>query len=299
MGIQSGLISNKLHTESDEAELFPDANMFPMGVGVGGGKTGANPDNIVGGNYSALVGTAPALPMFNVEQKEEDGTTKTEDDDDDTGLGQAKELKNLTEEQREQKVKNMIAEFLSSADVNEAMYCVEELGGASKCGSMLTVKIVSQLVEALERDAKTLVKLVVGLSKGSSKTSCLSKDDVVNAIHEQTSQLDDLAIDVPLAPKNLGELIAGCVLDGDQLFNGEGFSFSIIESLLSPVEDAMHKRSCFAFLCAAITREKGEATLVKIVKESETDLPSLLEGDPEFDESYEDFLNSKNLSVLI
>ena len=287
MGIQKGLIANKLHTQSDEAELFPTLDGW-VEVGKKGKATTANPDNVVAGNYSALVGTAPALPV----QTSASSAAETSESSDasSTTLGKPKVL-NLTDEQRAKKAKTMIKEFLSAGDVGEAMYCVEELGGAAAYGEALAKLVVVELIESMERDAKTLNKLIAGLgAKGG-----LTKAQVVGAIMEQTSQLDDLAIDVPLAPKYVGDLIGACAVDAD-------FDFPVAEvsALLAPVDDAAQRRKCFAFVCEAIKAAKGESTMVSLVKESGINLEELLKGDPQFDkQSVSDFLKSKSLGGLL
>ena len=292
MGIQKGLIANKLHTQSDEAELFPTLMGNADGwVEVGKkGKATANPDNIVAGNYSALVGTAPALPVASPAVA---GTAESEASA--AAVAAKPKVLKLTDEQRDKKADSMIKEFMSSGDVGEAMYCVEELGGADKYGSKLATTVVRQLVEALERDAKMLNKLITGLGvKGG-----LTKDQIVSAIHQQTSQLDDLAIDVPLAPKNIGDLLAACALSTVDNNGGFGFSLNELTGLLSSVEDARHKRACFACICKAIKDAKSEADMVKLVKDSGLNVEVLLQGDPQFDESVADFLKSQSLAGLI
>lgn len=280
MGIQKGLIANKLQSPKDEAELFPTLDGW---VEVGKkGKAATNPDNIVAGNYSALVGTAPALPSTSAAPAAAAGGA-------DTGVIAKPKVLKLSDEQRSKKAKTMIKEFMSAGDVGEAMYCVEELGGASQYGESLAKLIVVDLVESMERDAKALSKLVAGLgSKGG-----LTKDQVVGAIMEQTSQLDDLAIDVPLAPKYIGELIAACVVEG---FGG--FGIAEVPTLLMPVEDAVQRRKCFTFVCEAITSAQTEEAMVAMVRT--VDLEELLRGDPEFDSSVVDFLkSSKSLAGLL
>ena len=116
----------------------------------------------------------------------------------------------MSKEDVERKTKGLLSEFYSASDLEEAKTCVGEL---TEAGADL-----SELVEALfsvSLDLKTtswprLSDLLASLAKAE----LISSGDVLKGVRELLNVLDDVAVDAPKAPAQLGALLGALVAEG-------------------------------------------------------------------------------------
>ena len=111
----------------------------------------------------------------------------------------------------------------------------------------------------------------------------------------EQSPLDDMALDIPTAPRLLGRLV-GAAAGGNLL----GLDFA--GSVAAAVESAEPRRAFLAAAFKGVQEAGGDERLQQLVGEGKLDLPKLLAADPEFDPADlpapADFLRQQGLAVL-
>ena len=116
----------------------------------------------------------------------------------------------MSKEDVERKTKGLLSEFYSASDLEEAKTCVGELteGGAD----------MAELVEAMftvSLDLKTTSwPLLSDLLASLAKAELVSSGDVQKGVRELLNVLDDVAVDAPKAPAQLGGLLGALVAEG-------------------------------------------------------------------------------------
>ena len=193
-----------MRTKADEVQdLLPALRGGDSGWNTGKGHSDTNIFD--GSKYSALVGEAPPLPS-----KEELKAADAAPASTSAPAGTPEEL--------EKRTKSLLTEYVSSADVGEALLCVKELNSPEFMPKVVELIISNLLDNAKPTERKLLIKLLVALKKD------MSESDLAKGLRSHTDMLEDLAIDVPLAPQLLAEAVAAV---GD---------VSLLEELLSKME---------------------------------------------------------------
>ena len=107
-------------------------------------------------------------------------------------------------EKVEEKTKSLVTEYMQVADLREAVLCVKEIVAGAKDADALgvmTKHMVAHVVDVSTEKARDLVsKLLAACVKQCGVDASVVKAD----LEAQIEQLEDIAIDVPMAPKLLG-----------------------------------------------------------------------------------------------
>ena len=127
-----------------------------------------------------------------------------------TSIGHKKDFKN--DEEREKAAASMFKEYLSSADKKEAQLCAEEIcSDGAPLGKILVQIGMQQIFDCVsERDHTMMTDLLVWFLA----EEVLVAEAFVEGLASVTSQLDDLAIDVPKSPELCGRLIGKAIALG-------------------------------------------------------------------------------------
>jgi translation initiation factor 4G len=272
-----------MKTKADEVQdLLPALRGGDQGWDLAGKK---NESNIIDGvTYSALIGDAPPVPTRQQEKKEEEEAAGGEGKETTSTSG-----KPSTPEELEKRTKSLLTEYVSSADVGEALLCVKELNSIEFMPKVVELIISSILDNAKPAEKDLLVNLLVSLKTRNA----ISESDLATGLHAHTDLLEDLAIDVPLAPQLIGEAVAACIVGG-------AATLGLMKELCEKMEGCEVTRK-FVITILLKLRQKGMG-LKDLLSEFAMNLEEVLKADPEFDPpdlpSVKDFLAKKGLSSL-
>merc|ERR1712157_98586 len=138
-----------METKADEVQdLLPALRGGDEGWDVVAKKSHSDSNIIDGVKYSALVGDAPPVPTRQAEaQKTEEGPKET------TSTSAS------TPEELEKRTKSLLTEYMSSADVGEALLCVKELNSIEFMPKVVELIISNLLDNAKPTERKLLIKL--------------------------------------------------------------------------------------------------------------------------------------------
>jgi len=146
-------------------------------------------------------------------------------------------------EEFEDKVEEIVAEYLQSHDQEEAVECLKELN-SSKFNTELVNKFLSIAFEKSERDQEKLIRLFSDLLN----THFLSSQSFQSGFEQILEILEDIEIDTPLAPKIISHFLAtglNCEsfdasflnLLSPQVPSGKAFAI-LVETLLSAIKSS-------------------------------------------------------------
>jgi len=144
-------------------------------------------------------------------RRDDEGATNTSADVAVPGKASASGSK-LTLEDLRERCDKMLTEFQSAVDVAEALLCVKDIQARSEDGESALQHVCTAIVqrvvdESSERFAEQATKLLVHLhQQGGVDVAVL-----LGGMAKPLTTLDDLCIDVPMAPKLLGILLAGLI----------------------------------------------------------------------------------------
>lgn len=141
-----------------------------------------------------------------------------------------------------------------------------------------------------ERDQSALVGLLVSLSQ----RGVLGGDDLKEGTAALLEGLEDIALDIPAAPRLLGRLLGSAAAGGL-------LGLDWAAKAVGGVESAEPRRGFVAAALTAVQEVGGEAKLAELAAEAKLDLPALLASDPEFDgpmPSPAEFLQQQGLGAL-
>ncbi|PWA96175.1 MIF4G domain-containing protein / MA3 domain-containing protein [Artemisia annua] len=141
-------------------------------------------------------------------------------------------VKNPAELKR--KTISLLEEYFSVLILDEALQCVEELR-APEYHAELVKEAVSLALEKIPPRVEPLTKLLNYLL--SKKV--LTRADLVSGCISYGSLLDDIAIDLPKAPSNFGEILGHLVVSG-------GLDFKVVNDVLKKMEDDYFQKAVFA-----------------------------------------------------
>jgi translation initiation factor 4G len=195
-------------------------------------------------------------------------------------------------EKVEEKTKSLVNEYMQVADLKEAVLCVKEIVAGAKDANALaamTKHMVAHVVDVSTEKANDLMaKLLAACVK-----QCGVSADVVFADLENTIEaLEDIAIDVPMAPKLLGVMLARLIIEG-ALEAG-----TLNAATLKIDEGAVPTRRDFAAAALKEFKRNGKLGLKETVARSGLDVAAALTGDEKFDGPLAAFLEKNGLKEL-
>jgi len=162
-----------------------------------------------------------------------------------------------TAEQVQQKIASLIDEYSTVGDVNEALMCVADVVARSSDADAARDAVAKALVNfvidtSTPKAASAVGKLLAALhNRGGFATAVVEQ-----AVGDVVAALDDVAIDVPMAPKLMAAVVAAVVASG-------AVALDFITAAGSGVEDVQFRRA-FAGACLnALRVEHKFAGLVK------------------------------------
>lgn len=140
-------------------------------------------------------------------------------------------VKNSDEIKR--KTVSLIEEYMNVRILDEALQCVEELK-SPEFHPELVKEAISMALEKSPPCVEPIAKLLDYLY--SKKV--LVKHDLTTGCIGYGSLLDDIAIDLPKAPNNFGEVMGHLVVTG-------GIDFKVVEEVLKKMEDDYFRKAVF------------------------------------------------------
>ena len=140
----------------------------------------------------------------------------------------------LSAEEFSEQCDKMLAEFQSAVDVGEALLCVKNMQARSDDGEaalqLVCAAIVQRVVdESSERLSEQATKLLVHLHQHGGMSAAV----LMAGLTKQLASLDDLCIDVPMAPKLLGTILAGLLADKALLASGFREACELVGDMLT------------------------------------------------------------------
>ena len=164
----------------------------------------------------------------------------------------------LTDDDLERKSHALLKEYFHLRDLNEARQCVEDLD-SPRYHAQFLFQAISMALEHTELHVQMVVELIHHLF--SQKT--LTKVDIRDGFLMIAGQCDDLAIDIPLAPKYVGELF------GKSAMNGTVVDLTLLYDVLQKVEDTEIRKK---ILDTAVSIMKSDARGKELLRVQEAEL---------------------------
>jgi translation initiation factor 4G len=188
-------------------------------------------------------------------------------------------------------IDSMIDEYTNVGDVKEAVLCVKEIQKEAKDSAAAITscasKLVSHVVDLSQEKARDLVIALLA----AMVHDCDVPDVVIStALGEPVMALDDIAIDVPMAPKLLGVMTA-------RLVSANALDAAFIKTSAQEIEDVLYRRE-FAAAAFKELNAEGAKGAKATVDAAGIDVAKLLGGDPEFDSPIGEFLEKQGLKEL-
>jgi translation initiation factor 4G len=148
----------------------------------------------------------------------------------------AKKVVKLTAEELPEQCSKLFAEYKSAADLKEALLCVLDIQKrapeAAAATELVCVLAVQDVIDdSSDRCAEQMTKLLAYLAENGA----VSAEALQAALGKQLAQLDDLAIDVPMAPKLLGTILGGLVAS-------KAVEAAYLRTGCEKVEDMLYRR---------------------------------------------------------
>ncbi|KAI7728518.1 hypothetical protein M8C21_001036 [Ambrosia artemisiifolia] len=132
------------------------------------------------------------------------------------------------------KTVSLLEEYFSVRMLDEALQCLEEL----KAPEYLSQFVKEAVSLALEKSPPCVEPLAKLLDYLFTK-KVLTRTDLITGCTSYGSLLDDIAIDLPKAPNNFGEIMGHLVIAG-------GLDFKIVFDVLKTMEDDYFQKAVFA-----------------------------------------------------
>ena len=147
-----------------------------------------------------------------------------------------KKVVKLTAEELPEQCSKLFAEYKSAADLKEALLCVQDIQKrapeAAAATELVCVLAVQDVIDdSSDRCAEQITKLLSYLAEHGA----VSAEQLQAALGKQLVQLDDLAIDVPMAPKLLGNILGG-------LIGSKAVETAYLRDACLKVEDMLYRR---------------------------------------------------------
>ena len=190
-------------------------------------------------------------------------------------------------EQVEQKINSFIDEYATVGDISEALLCIADLIARTPDKEETKNAIAKALVDYVVNVSSAKIADAIGkllaacFTSGGFETSTLEM-----AIGDVVSMLDDVAIDVPMAPKLLAKVVAKVVA-------ANAVALDFITAAGSGIEDVMYRRE----FCGVALVELKEVKYAAL-KPGSLDLHGFAAGEPGVDDTVSEWLGSLSLSEL-
>lgn len=167
----------------------------------------------------------------------------------------------------------MYSDYISSKNIEEAVASAQELAIPEFKPTLIRLGL-EKAFDALETgDRDAIMGLIVSLCK----KEVYSGKDIREAVDGYAAQLEDLALDVPAAPRVLGGVLGMSVAAGLMDLNG-------VKEPVEGVESAEPRRAFVASALHAVKEAQGVDGLKAAVKASGINVLLLFENDPEFED---------------
>ncbi|CAA2965669.1 eukaryotic translation initiation factor-like [Olea europaea subsp. europaea] len=148
-------------------------------------------------------------------------------------------IKNPNELRR--KTISLLDEYFSVRILDEALQCIEELKAPA-----YHPEIVKESISLGLEKSPPCVELVAKLLEYLYTKKVVTANDLVTGCLLYASLLDDLAIDIPKAPANFGEIVGKLVLVG-------GLDFKLVREILKKVGDEFFRKAVFTSIMRIVS----------------------------------------------
>ncbi|KAI3428363.1 hypothetical protein D9Q98_006743 [Chlorella vulgaris] len=196
----------------------------------------------------------------------------------------------LSDDERQSLGKSLFSDYLSSPDLDEAVGTAQELEAPGFQHKLVQIGLEKAFDAMTEKEQLSLVDLLAALAA----RGVLAADDLKQGTAALLEQLEDLALDIPSAPRLLGRLLGAAAAGGL-------LGLDWVAGAASGCESAEPRRAYVAAVLKAVAEAGGEEQLVAACGEAKLDLASLLAFDAEFDGDLEapaDFLRAQGLPAI-
>ncbi|KAE8710376.1 Eukaryotic translation initiation factor isoform 4G-1 [Hibiscus syriacus] len=139
----------------------------------------------------------------------------------------------LNPDDLQRKTKALLEEYFNVRLLDEALLCVAELKSPS-----YHPEVVKEAISIALDKSPPCVEPVSKLLEHMSIKKVFTPRDIGNGCLLYGALLDDVAIDLPKAPNNFGEIIGGLLLAG-------GLDFKEVKEILKKMEDGMYQKAVF------------------------------------------------------
>lgn len=139
------------------------------------------------------------------------------------------------------KTVSLLEEYFSVRILDEALQCIEELKSPAFYPEVVEKAISLGLDKSPPR-----VELVALLLEHLFAKKVFTAKDLATGCLNFASQLEDLAMDLPKAPANFGEIVARLVLTG-------AMDFKLVNEILKQVSYDLYQKDVFAAIMRAIS----------------------------------------------
>ncbi|XP_022866098.1 eukaryotic translation initiation factor-like [Olea europaea var. sylvestris] len=140
----------------------------------------------------------------------------------------------LNADELKRKTDSLLEEYFGIRLVDEALQCIEELKSPS-----YHPEIVKAAISLGLEKSPPCVEPVTKLLEYLLAKKVLTPKDIATGCRLYSALLDDLAIDLPKAPANFGEIIGGLVLAG-------ALDFKIVVEILKTISDGYFRKAVFS-----------------------------------------------------
>lgn len=186
--------------------------------------------------------------------------------------------------------RSIFTDYLSSPSIDEAVGAAQELEAPGFAPHLVQIG----LEKAFDVVGDGEQTLIIDLLSALASRGVLNGEDVRDGVGALTETLEDIALDIPSAPRLLGHLL-GSVAAGGLVSLGE------VGRQASSIESAEPRRAFVAAALKAVQETSGSAKLTQLCKDSALDGNALLAADPEFDPDLPDvatFLKQQGLQAV-
>ncbi|CAO2841616.1 unnamed protein product [Amaranthus hypochondriacus] len=140
---------------------------------------------------------------------------------------------NIKPEELKRKTHSLLEEYFNVRMLDEALQCVEDLKSPSYYS-----EIVREAINlGLEKNPPCL-EPVANLLEYMFSKKVFTTRDISSGCLLYGEMIDDIAIDLPKAPNNFGEILGKLILWG-------GLNFNVVKEVLQKVEDKMFRKPIF------------------------------------------------------
>eukprot|EP00197_Chlamydomonas_leiostraca_P005573 CAMPEP_0202868122 /NCGR_PEP_ID=MMETSP1391-20130828/10244_1 /ASSEMBLY_ACC=CAM_ASM_000867 /TAXON_ID=1034604 /ORGANISM="Chlamydomonas leiostraca, Strain SAG 11-49" /LENGTH=750 /DNA_ID=CAMNT_0049548243 /DNA_START=115 /DNA_END=2367 /DNA_ORIENTATION=+ len=246
-----------------------------------GGLAGA------GGSKSALLGdfaAAPAQPSTSQPAAKAGGAPAAP-------AAAAGSGSDLSDEELKRKTESLFQEYTSTLDKAEALQCVRELSAPGFMPRLVEVCLDLALNSIKDKERDALLELLLHLNA----KEVVSATDIVSGLATYTVQLEDLSMDFPKGPQQLGGFLGAAVASG-------ALSLEVLPQLLEGDASAEPKRN-FGAAALKVLKEKvgGDEGLANACSAVDLHAEEMFKPDPELDAglpSTAEWLASEGLSSV-